>query len=131
MGRSPQHQPAELPRGVLEFIRVIITLLDGFERITVRVCVCAYVCVIHALCVCLCVFLGTMSRLVVPASITPSLILILVRASLLFVLTIQRGKHKHTVNCYLSVCIFHTYMNLLVFRSITDRHRLVLPLIRR
>ncbi len=104
------------------------SLLYGFKRLTVRVCVC--VCKPYdGMCICLCVVLGTMSRSIVSASLTSSLIHILVQAFFLFVLTIQRGKHKHTVNCYLSVCVFHTYMNLLVLWSITDRHRLVLLLI--
>lgn len=69
-----------------------------------------------------------MSHIIVLASLMSSLIHILVLVCVLFVLTIQRGKHKHTGNCYPSVCFLHTYMSLLVFGSITDRHCLVLLL---
>lgn len=96
VGRSSQHQPAELLRGVLEFTRVIITLCSMALRGSLYVCVHIYVCVSRMMA---CVVLGTVSRSIVSESLTSPLIHILVWASLLFVLTFQRGKHKHTVNC--------------------------------
>lgn len=113
---TPASRAAERGPGI--YTRNYHSLLYGFKRLTVRVCVCAYLCArkpYDGMCICLCVVSGTMSRSLVSASLTSFLIPILVPASFLFVLTIQRGKHKHTVNCYLSVCVFYTYMNLLVF----------------
>lgn len=113
---TPASRAAERDPGI--YTHNYHSLVYGFKRLTMRVCVCAYLCACKpydGMCICLCVVSGTMSHSIVSASLTSSLIHILVQASLLFVLTIQRGKHKHTVNCYLSVCVFHTYMNLLVF----------------
>lgn len=113
VGRSSQHPPAELLRGVLEFTRIIITLCSMALRGSPYVHVCVHICTCktyNGMCICVCVVLRTMSRSIVSASLTSSLIHVLVQASLLFVLRVQRGKPKHTVNCHLSVCVFQTYI---------------------
>lgn len=118
MASKMQHQPAELLWGVLEITCIIHILFQGFKawsmilmhaRVDMCVCVFAYLCLCNSYCVylSLCGFGNNVTFITfVSASLMSSLICILVQVSLLFVLTIQRGKHKHTVNCYPSVCIF-------------------------
>lgn len=93
VGRSSQHQPAELLRGVLEFTRIIITLCSMALRGSLYfVYVCMSVCKTHyGVCFVSVWFLGIMSHSVVSVSLTSVVIRILVQASLLFVLTMSVG----------------------------------------
>lgn len=95
LSSSSEQQTAALQRkGLGIYTHNYHSLLCSFKRLSVRVCVCAHTCVwetYNSMCICLCVVSGTTSPSVVSASLTPSVIHILVWARRLFVLTIQHG----------------------------------------